>query len=197
MEILRRSCGAASYVCSTLRPVIPDAIVLGHVWPELADSSGSPPSPKAAFGNARLFARTAAYGFRCELTLSANSGLGASPSKAAAHWLRDRVAPNLLDLQFSPRRPNRCWTTADISYSTPSQRSPRCCVPDAMQVDGALVVVGGRESRPHGEGRQFEWLAWRTTSPACLATLKTDCRHNLADRSGTPYCYPASQVCPT
>jgi hypothetical protein len=37
-------------------------------WP---DSSGSPPSPKAAFGNARLFARTAAYGFRCELTLSA------------------------------------------------------------------------------------------------------------------------------
>ena len=27
----------ASYVCSTLRPVIPDAIVLRHVWPELAE----------------------------------------------------------------------------------------------------------------------------------------------------------------
>src|ERR1700730_2751417 len=27
----------------------------------LADSSGSPPSPKTAFGHARLFARTAAY----------------------------------------------------------------------------------------------------------------------------------------
>ena len=27
----------ASYVCSTLRPVIPDPIVLRHVWPELAD----------------------------------------------------------------------------------------------------------------------------------------------------------------
>ena len=26
-----------SYVCSTLRPVIPDAIVLRHVWLELAD----------------------------------------------------------------------------------------------------------------------------------------------------------------
>jgi hypothetical protein len=25
----------ASYVCSTLRPVIPEAIVLRHVWPEL------------------------------------------------------------------------------------------------------------------------------------------------------------------
>jgi hypothetical protein len=40
----------------------------------LADSSGSPLSPNAVFGNARLFARTAAYGFRCELTLSANCG---------------------------------------------------------------------------------------------------------------------------
>ena len=37
----------------------------------------------------------------------------------------------------------------------------RECVPDAVQVDGALVVVRGRESRPHGEGGQFEWLAWR------------------------------------
>ena len=46
----------------------------GHDRLLVADSSGSPPSPKAAFGNARLFARTAAYGFRCELTLSANSG---------------------------------------------------------------------------------------------------------------------------
>jgi hypothetical protein len=42
----------------------------------------SPPSPKAAFGNASLFARTAAYGFRCELTLSANSGHSALRSIA-------------------------------------------------------------------------------------------------------------------
>jgi hypothetical protein len=36
----------------------------------MADSSGSPPSPKAVFGNARLFARTEVYRFRCELTQS-------------------------------------------------------------------------------------------------------------------------------
>ena len=33
--------------------VIPDVSFLGHEWQELADSSGSPPSPKAAFGNAK------------------------------------------------------------------------------------------------------------------------------------------------
>ena len=32
---------AATYVCSTLRPVIPDAIVLRHVWLELAESVSS------------------------------------------------------------------------------------------------------------------------------------------------------------
>ena len=38
---------------------------------------------------------------------------------------------------------------------------PRECVPDAVQIGGALVVVGGRESLPHGEGEQFEWFAWK------------------------------------
>jgi len=33
--------GTVSYVCSALRPVIPDAIVLKHVWPELAASGHS------------------------------------------------------------------------------------------------------------------------------------------------------------
>ena len=44
----------------------------------------------------------------------------------------------------------------------------RECVPDAVQDDGALVVVGGRESRPHGEGGQFE--------VACLADYPTAMR---------------------
>ena len=35
----------------------------------------------------------------------------------------------------------------------------------AVQVDGALVVVRGRESRPHGEGEQFKWFAWRINRP--------------------------------
>jgi hypothetical protein len=33
-------------------------------------------------------------------------------------------------------------------------------VPDDVQAGGAFVVVRGRESRPHGEGRQFKWFAW-------------------------------------
>lgn len=33
------------------------------------------------------------------------------------------VAPNLLERNFTPDAPNRVWT-ADMTYSTPSQRSP-------------------------------------------------------------------------
>ena len=58
--------------------------------PLLAESSGAPPSPKAAFGNARLFARTAAYGFRCELTLSATSGRHGNPPKLPQSGRSDR-----------------------------------------------------------------------------------------------------------
>src|SRR5260370_14196128 len=47
---------AAHYGCFTLRPAIAETRTLVCELPELADSSGSPPSPKAAFGNARLFA---------------------------------------------------------------------------------------------------------------------------------------------
>ncbi len=37
---------------------------------------------------------------------------------------------------------------------------PRECAPDDVRVGGALVVVRGREIRPHGEGGQFKWFAW-------------------------------------
>jgi hypothetical protein len=51
----------------------------GRSWP---DSRGSPCSPKAASGNARLLTRTAAYGLRRELTLSANCSHTAKPPTA-------------------------------------------------------------------------------------------------------------------
>jgi len=34
----------------------------------------------------------------------------------------------------------------------------RECVPEAVQVGGALVVVSDRESLSQGEGEQFKWL---------------------------------------
>jgi hypothetical protein len=63
--------------------------------PVVAESSGSPPSPKAAFGNARLFARTAAYGFRCELTLSATTGHSDFSAKADAPLRRPAMSGHL------------------------------------------------------------------------------------------------------
>jgi len=36
----------------------------------------------------------------------------------------------------------------------------RECAPDDVQAGGASVVVRGRESRLHGEGRQLKWFAW-------------------------------------
>jgi transposase InsO family protein len=33
------------------------------------------------------------------------------------------IAPNLLNRNFTPAGPNQAWT-GDITYSTPSQRSP-------------------------------------------------------------------------
>ena len=37
--------------------------------------------------------------------------------------------------------------------------------PNTMRIGGALVVVRGRESRPHGEGEQFKWLVWLINRP--------------------------------
>jgi hypothetical protein len=62
----------ASYVCSALRPVIPDAIVLRHVWPELAVSGGSRCAPEAAAGQIGLALEMAAYKRSRELTIGHN-----------------------------------------------------------------------------------------------------------------------------
>ncbi len=45
------------------------------------------------------------------------------------------IAPNHLQRQFNVVEPNRVWVT-DITYSTPSQRSPPCWGPSCLSMSG-------------------------------------------------------------
>jgi putative transposase len=98
---------------------------------------------KAAYGSPRIYQELKGHGIpvskgRVERLMRENGLRGRHKRRFKAttdskHSLP--VAPNLLDQNFETERPDQVWT-ADITYSTPRQRSPPGWGPSCLSMSG-------------------------------------------------------------
>ena len=77
--------------------------------------------------------------------------------RVARSWCLRRLATS--KEKDCDRQPRPCDEVQHVNWGRFAQIL-RECVPDDVHTDGASVVVRGRETRPHGEGRQLKWFAW-------------------------------------
>jgi hypothetical protein len=83
----------SSYLCCALTPAIRSVNFAGRDRPQLADSRGPACSPNAAFGNAKLLTRTAAYGSRSACRFKVDLGRWPLIAAVDAAWGRNRCLP--------------------------------------------------------------------------------------------------------